>query len=405
MRILLSDYSGHPFQVQLSRELARRGHEVLHLHFAGFQTPKGNLVRSPKDPETFDIAAVNTKSAFLKGKFARRRKQEIEVGHAMAAELRRFAPDVVISSNAPLDTQRIFQRAAREAGAGFVYWLQDIYSEAIARVVPRKLPVIGHAVAAYYSWLEFHMLRASDRVVAITADFVPVLGARGVSEDRIAVVENWAPLNELPLHPRDNDWADENMSGQGIRFVYSGTLGYKHDPSLLLSLAQRIPQAHVHVFSEGEAASALAADGLKRRVPNLSVHSWVAFADLPKMLSGADVFVAMIEAEAGAYSVPSKILTYLAVGRPILASVPHENLSSRLLAQNEAGVVAPPADRAAFLGEAVRLAGDVELRQRMGDNGRAYACGTFDINLIANRFETILAPLASKRCYPEGVSK
>ena len=43
LRILVSDYSGHPFQVQLSRELARRGHEVIHSYSAGFQTPKGNL--------------------------------------------------------------------------------------------------------------------------------------------------------------------------------------------------------------------------------------------------------------------------------------------------------------------------------------------------------------------------
>lgn len=43
MRILICDYSGHPFQVELSRGLAARGHAVLHLHFADFQTPKGNL--------------------------------------------------------------------------------------------------------------------------------------------------------------------------------------------------------------------------------------------------------------------------------------------------------------------------------------------------------------------------
>ncbi len=396
MRILLSDYSGHPFQAQLSRELARRGHEVLHLHFAGFQTPKGNLIRSDNDPENFNIAPVNIKAAFRKGTFAKRRAQEIEVGHAMAAELRRFAPDVVISSNAPLDTQRIFQQAARQAGAVFLYWLQDIYSEAISRVVPRKLPVVGHAVAAFYRWMEFHMLRNSDGVVAITGDFVPILAARGVTANKISVVENWAPLNELPLSPRDNEWAAQNMIGQGVRFVYSGTLGYKHDPSLLLSLAQRLPQAHVHVFSEGKAATALASDAVNKRVLNLSVHTWVPFADLPKMLSGADVFVAMIEAEAGAYSVPSKILTYLTVGRPVLASVPHENLSSRLLLENEAGLVASPSDRAAFLRQAVKLAGDAELRQRMGENGRAYASRTFDINSIADRFEEILAPFSRK---------
>ena len=45
MRILVHDYAGHPFQVQLSRELARRGHEVRHAYASALQTPRGELVK------------------------------------------------------------------------------------------------------------------------------------------------------------------------------------------------------------------------------------------------------------------------------------------------------------------------------------------------------------------------
>jgi hypothetical protein len=145
-----------------------------------------------------------------------------------------------------------------------VFWLQDIYSEGISRVVPRKLPVIGHVVAAFYRWLEFRMLRSSDRIVAITQDFVPILAAQGIPESQVTVIENWAPLDELPTFPRDNDWASAHMHPTAQRFVYSGTLGYKHDPSLLLELAQRLPDAFVHVFSEGAAASSLAREAAER---------------------------------------------------------------------------------------------------------------------------------------------
>jgi colanic acid biosynthesis glycosyl transferase WcaI len=43
MRILVNDYAGHPFELQLSRALARRGHTVPHTYFAAFQTPKGSV--------------------------------------------------------------------------------------------------------------------------------------------------------------------------------------------------------------------------------------------------------------------------------------------------------------------------------------------------------------------------
>ncbi|WP_423141000.1 glycosyltransferase family 4 protein [Parablastomonas sp. CN1-191] len=388
LKILVADYSGHPFQVQLSRALAARGHTVRHMHFAGFQTPKGKLLRAADDPVTFDVIPITLEKPFAKDSFVRRRSQEIEVGKRFAAALARFKPDVVISSNAPLDTQRVFQRAARKAGARFIYWLQDIYSHAIAKVVPAKFPVIGHAAAAWYRHLEARMLRASDAVVPITADFVPILTDWGVDPARIAVAENWAPLDEIPPMPRDNAWAGANYPAQGTRFVYSGTLGYKHNPEWLLALARHRPESSVTVFSQGEVAGKLAADGAD--APNLSVRDWVPFADLPAMLGGADVVIAVIEPEAGIYSVPSKILTYLAAGRPILAAMPAENLAARLIEEHEAGLVCAGNTRE-FLALADRLANDAALRQGMGANGRAYAERAFAIDAIADRFEDIIA--------------
>jgi glycosyltransferase involved in cell wall biosynthesis len=393
MKILVSDYSGHPFQVQLSRELARRGHTIRHAFSAGFQTPKGNLTRQPSDPDSFDIVPIRGKKPFAKGTFFARRQQEIEIGHALAKLVAEFRPDVVISSNAPLDTQRVFQKAARRHNAKFVFWLQDIYSEAISRVIPRKLPVVGLAIAAWYRHLEFAMLRASDKIVAITEDFVPILKAEGVGVNQIAVVENWAPINELPLFPRDNDWATANMPADGIRVVYSGTLGYKHNPALLLKMARANPKANVMIFSEGQVADKAAADAKAEGLTNLHVRPWVAFSDLPKMLSAADIYVAVIEVEAGVYSVPSKILTYLAVGRPILASVPGDNLAARLISRNEAGVVGSSADGSELLSALTKLDADPALRTRMGDNGRNYAAKAFDIEAIGDRFISILRDL------------
>ena len=51
MKIFVHDYAGHPFQVDLSRELAVRGHEVNHAYFHGDLGPKGRLERSSVDPD------------------------------------------------------------------------------------------------------------------------------------------------------------------------------------------------------------------------------------------------------------------------------------------------------------------------------------------------------------------
>ncbi|RMF52223.1 MAG: glycosyltransferase WbuB, partial [Bacteroidetes bacterium] len=53
MRILVHDYAGHPFQVQLSRALARRGHDVLHAYCGSLpNTAHGIMHRLDEDPPT-----------------------------------------------------------------------------------------------------------------------------------------------------------------------------------------------------------------------------------------------------------------------------------------------------------------------------------------------------------------
>src|SRR5678815_4528402 len=107
MRLLVHDYSGHPFQVQLSRALAARGHEVRHVHASFFQTPKGPLTRQEDDPPNFQVEGLDIGEAFAKYSFVKRVRQEREYGRLMRREVARWAPDVVISSNMPLDPQAI----------------------------------------------------------------------------------------------------------------------------------------------------------------------------------------------------------------------------------------------------------------------------------------------------------
>lgn len=386
MKILVHDYSGHPFQMQLSRELARRGHSVHHVFSAGFQTPKGQLIKNESDPETLEITGISFEKQFQKYSYITRRSQEIKYGNQVGEVVKLERPDVVISSNTPLDAQRCLQKAAREAGIKFIFWLQDIYSEGIGFVIKKKFPGLGHLIAFTYRSMEYSMLRKSDAVIAITDDFVPILTHQArVSPDRITTIENWAPLDEMAV-PR-NSIPDEVRTRP--LFVYTGTLGHKHNPEYLLMLAQRL-DADLHVYSEGQAADWLRVEGERQKVTNLKVRPWVSFEDLPGVLYNADVFVAMIEQEAGIFCVPSKVLTYMCIGKPILASVPKENLAARIIVRENAGLVSQSSSPEIFIKNAEILARDAGLRNQMGANSKKYSELEFQISKIVLKFEDVI---------------
>src|SRR5436190_6272504 len=116
MRIVAHDHSGHPFQAALSRELAGRGHEVLHLHNAAFVTGKGRVDRRPGDPATFYAEALSLGRDFPKYSPLARVRHEHEYAGRLFGRVRAFRPDVVLSSNTPLVAQRRLWSACGKAG-------------------------------------------------------------------------------------------------------------------------------------------------------------------------------------------------------------------------------------------------------------------------------------------------
>ncbi len=224
----------------------------------------------------------------------------------------------------------------------------------------------------------------------ISEDFLPQLRRWGIVEKTFSVIENWAPLDELPQLSRENAWAEEHaLSGHAV-FLYSGTLGFKHDPGLLLELARwaRPTGRGRRRRLGGAGADWLAEHG--RNEPALRLLPYQPHDRLPEVLASADVLVALLEPEAGAFSVPSKVLTYLCAARPLLVSVPTDNLAARVVERSGGGVVVRPGDASVFLGAAARLLADEGLRVEFGMRGRAYAESAFDVDSVARRFEEVL---------------
>src|ERR1700677_4520448 len=105
MKILVHDYAGHPFQTSLSRELARRGHDVLHAFFAGDKGPKGALRLGEGDGENLRFEPLNISQKYDKGSFVRRRYADISYGKKAARLIEHEKPHLVISGNTPTEAQ------------------------------------------------------------------------------------------------------------------------------------------------------------------------------------------------------------------------------------------------------------------------------------------------------------
>ncbi len=392
MRILVNDFAGYAFPAQLSRELARREHQVLHVHCSSVTSGKGALARRPDDPAGLAFGEIDLGEPFARHSMRRRFRQEQQCGRKLVELARDFEPDVVLSADMPLFGQQQIQNWARRSRRGFVYWQQDVISVAMGAELRNRIPLAGSIGARYLARVERRLLTRSDAVIVISPDFLPALEHWGVEPSTTHVIENWAPIEDLPVTPRRNPWAEEQGLVEPFVFLYAGTLGLKHNPELLIRLAGTVAPlgAVVVVVSEGTGAAFVESRAHALGLKNVRVIPFQPHDRLPEVLGTADVLVAILEPGAGIFSVPSKVLAYFCAARPILAAIPRENLAARTLEGASAGLVVEPGDYTRFVSAGVSLMSDQLQRGEAASHARAYAEHTFEIESIGDIVEGVL---------------
>jgi glycosyltransferase involved in cell wall biosynthesis len=393
MRIVIHDFSGHGFQMQLSREMAARGHSVLHLHFAAFETPKGRVSSQPNDPPTLNIDGLRISRPYNKYSPAKRLWDDWEYASTCLARIQDFKADVVMSANAMPITQNWLRKGCQRLGVPFILWVQDLYGIGLMLNLKRKYGILGQLAALPVIRLEESVIKRSDGVVFISHEFGKQYARQGSEvNSNHHVIENWAPLEELPERPRINPWNLRHGLADKFVFLYTGTLGLKHNPELLVKLAQRFSdsgQVVVAVVTQGLGRTYLEKRKSELGLDNLRLFDFQGFEDLPDVIGSGDVLLAIIEKEAGQFSVPSKVLTYHCAKRPLLLSVPKANLAARIVDGNRTGLVIEPGDLEGFLRAAEALKNDPDYAAGFAERARHYAMRTFQIHAIADRFEIV----------------
>ena len=211
--------------------------------------------------------------------------------------------------------QLTFKRSCRQpsaVGAG-VFWFQDFYSEAVRSLLQQKFGMLGSVIGSFFRQWEQRQLLCSDGVLVITDAFREPLLQWGVPETKIETIENWAPIKSLPVLVQENSWSLEQGLDGKFCFLYSGSMGLKHNPDLLLSLAEKY--RHDSVVKVVVVAEGSGADFLSEKAKDLALRGThcppMQPQTLPEVLATASVLVATLEPEATRICPIKCLLTYV----------------------------------------------------------------------------------------------
>ncbi len=385
-KVLLFDFPGHPFQYELSEKLSTYGdYKVFHLYNAKQVGPKSSF----KKKEGLDVIQVNKN--FSKN-FYKRFFDEMIYSFMLCYNVLKIKPNTIISSNCPLIPQLFIFLTSRILNIKFIFWLQDIISIAAKEILKKEKNFLQKFVSYIFFRIEFFVLKKSEHIVTISEDFDTILINNGVSQSKITCIPNWAPLDDIPLHDKSNSFSKKHNLDQSFNILYSGTLGFKHNPDVILKLSKFLIQnkigAKIIIVSEGEVVDFLKHEAKKNSLQNILFLPFQDFSLFPQVLATADISLVMLEKSAGQFSVPSKLLSILCSGRIPLVFVSKSNLSSRIVLNNKCGL---SVDSQGDLNNSIKdIHNNIQDFEFMSKNARLYAENNFNIDKISKKFSLLI---------------
>jgi putative colanic acid biosynthesis glycosyltransferase WcaI len=219
----------------------------------------------------------------------------------------------------------------------------------------------GLAVERVEAWV----LNFSDSLAVLSPQMSGVIRAMGVAR----------PIEVVPLWVRDILAGTEPVPApEQPTVMYSGSLGRKQGMHRLLALArllnEAMPEARMIVRGQGSMETQVRAEA--EGLPNIEFHGLVADEDLARSLGNGRVHLVLQDPDSANFSVPSKVFSTLAAGRPVVATARPGTPLHDLSRLCPALICVEPDDPEALLVEVQRLLSQPDLSESYGRIGREF---------------------------------
>lgn len=295
--------------------------------------------------------------------------------------------------------------AAWLRGIPAVISIQDVYPESLAE---QKRISTHSAIYRVLRWLDGKVVRSAKAIIVLSDRFRETYAKdRGVPANRIHVVENWGEdhSRELDVRGAYGVRRKYGISDQAILAVYGGNIG-------AAAGVETVIHAFEYLWNEDDLYLLIAGTGSRLAacqtlVKEKRLQNRVFFyTPWPKehtgvVLGAADILLLPTQGNQSLVSVPSKLISYMLSGHPVLAMVHEDSDTAALIRKAQAGWIIPPDDPAQTASALKSIASSApeELRA-CGTRGLDYALSNLSREENLSRILRILSQIGRRTTPP-----
>ena len=379
-----------PYTSDLAEHLAASGHRVTVLtafaHYPAWRVQPGE--RRLRAVELCNGVRVLRRRHYVPRAQSAVRRALYEATFLVHGALSRpERPDVVFGVIPSLGGGMLARYFAALAGAPYGLIFQDLMAPAARQSGIGGGARVAGATARLERWAA-----ANARVVAIASDnFRSYLGDIGVAHERIIELPNWSHLG-APAADRAATRDRLGWPPEWTVVLHAGNIGLKQGLEQVVEGARRADALGLPVLYVlmGEGSQRVSLEAQARGIRRLQFLPFQPEHEVPNVLDAADNFLVSERSTVIDMSLPSKLTSYFAAARPIIAAVPPSGSTAHEVARSGAGVIVPIGDADELNRVVTRLREDPEWADRLGTAGRAYSEVALDFTTARARIDHLL---------------
>ena len=299
--------------------------------------------------------------------------------------------DVVISTSIPPITGGFFAAlAAYLIKARFIYFCMDLHPEAGKISEDFSNPILYSILRKIDNW---SCSRANPVVVHSLDMKNTLLSRNGGNKLKIEIINNFSipteRLNKL------NSKTNFNSEDKKLIIIFAGNLGRFQSLETVIEamiFLKSIRDIELIIVGNGSAKANLAYK-IKKTGVNVRLFDQQPLNITKDMINKADIGLVSLSSNIYKYGYPSKIMTYLEQGTPIVAVLEKESEIVKLMEHENYGFCISALEPKKISQLFIKLAENNSWKSKMNNNAISAYEKYFSINKILSKWSDILKPL------------
>lgn len=278
--------------------------------------------------------------------------------------------------------------ASRKMKVPYYFWVQDLWPESLSAAGGIK----NKYILSFFNKITKVIYKNAEKILVQSKGFENYIIKQGDFSEKLIYYPNSAEKLYKPVESTDHYLS---QLPSGFKLIFAGNLGEAQGIDTLIEAARIVKDFGIEVnwvfLGDGRQKNYYLNEVKNKGLADIFFFLGAFAADeMPHFFSCADALIVSLKKnKIFALTIPSKLQSYLACGKPILASL--EGEGAKVVEESKTGFVSPPEDSKLFAENVIKFYNlSSESKSEMRENALDYFKKEFEREMLIDKLIGII---------------